>query len=42
MSEGHESTPSFMALLLAVRVFVECEANLVSYFDPMITQIFGE
>jgi hypothetical protein len=42
MSEGFESAPPLMALLPGVGAPVECEANLVSYFNPVITQIFGE
>jgi hypothetical protein len=30
-----------MALLPGIEVPIECEANFVSYFDPMITQILG-
>jgi hypothetical protein len=30
-----------MALLPGVEVPIEYEANFISYFDPMITQILG-
>jgi hypothetical protein len=33
MNEGSESTPLFVALLVCVEVLVECQANLVSYFN---------
>jgi hypothetical protein len=33
MNEGSESTPLFMALLVCAKALVECQANLVSYFD---------
>jgi hypothetical protein len=42
MSEGPERAPQLTALLPGVRAPVECEAKFVSYFDPVITQIFGE
>jgi hypothetical protein len=37
MSEGPGSAPPLMALLVGVEAFVECEANLASYFNPKIT-----
>jgi hypothetical protein len=37
MSKGSDSVPPLMALLLGVGAPSECEANLVSYFDPVIT-----
>jgi hypothetical protein len=42
MSEGPSCTPLLVALLPGVRAPVEYRANLVSYFDPVITQIFRE
>jgi hypothetical protein len=36
MSEGPDSTPPLMASLVGVKVPVECEANIVSYFNPVI------
>jgi hypothetical protein len=39
MSEGPKGVPLLMALLPGVEVPIECEANFVSYFDPIITQI---
>jgi hypothetical protein len=33
MSEGTDSAPLLMASLLGVRTPVECQANLVSYFN---------
>jgi hypothetical protein len=41
MSEGSESAPPLMALVPGVRAPIEYKANLVSYFDPVITQIMG-
>jgi hypothetical protein len=41
MSEGPESAPPLMALVFGNWAPVEYEANLVSYFDPVIPQIFG-
>jgi hypothetical protein len=37
MSEGPDSVPPLMALVLDVEVPIECEANLVCYFDPVFT-----
>jgi hypothetical protein len=34
MSEGSDSAPLLMTVLLGAKALVECEANLVSYFDP--------
>jgi hypothetical protein len=42
MSEGPESTPPLMALVFGDRTPIEYEANLVSYFDPVIPQVFGK
>jgi hypothetical protein len=39
MSEGSESAPPLMALLPGAPI--EYEANLVSYFDPVFTRMFG-
>jgi hypothetical protein len=33
MNEGSESTPMFVAPLVCVKALVECQANLVIYFD---------
>jgi hypothetical protein len=33
INEGSKSTPLFVALLVCTKVLVECQANLVSYFD---------
>jgi hypothetical protein len=33
MNEGYESTHLFMAPLVCAKALVECQANLVSYFD---------
>jgi hypothetical protein len=33
MNEGSESTPLFVASLVCAKALVECQANLVSYFD---------
>jgi hypothetical protein len=33
MNEGSQSTPLFVALLVCTKVLVECQANLVCYFD---------
>jgi hypothetical protein len=41
MSEGPESAPPLMALVFGNWAPVEYKANLVSYFDPVIPQIFG-
>jgi hypothetical protein len=41
MSEGHESASPLIALLPGVKAPVEYEANLVSYFDPVITYVLG-
>jgi hypothetical protein len=37
MNLGSESTPLFVALLVCVEVLVECQANLVSYFDLVLS-----
>jgi hypothetical protein len=37
MSEGPDSAPHLMALLLGVEVPVEYEANHVSYFNSVVT-----
>jgi hypothetical protein len=37
MSEGSNSTPLLMASLLSARTPIECQANLVSYFDSEIS-----
>jgi hypothetical protein len=37
MSEGPDSVPPLMALLLGVEASVECEANLVNYFNHVVT-----
>jgi hypothetical protein len=42
MSEGPESAPPLMALVFGDRTSIKYEANLVSYFDPVIPQVFGE
>jgi hypothetical protein len=42
MSEGPSCAPLLMALLPDVGAPVEYEAKLVSYFDPVIAQIFRE
>jgi hypothetical protein len=39
MSEGSNNVPLLMALLLGVEAPAECEANLVSYFKYVITQV---
>jgi hypothetical protein len=41
MSEGPDIAPPLMALLLGDEAPVECEANLVSYFDPVVTYVLG-
>jgi hypothetical protein len=41
MGEGPESAPLLMALLPSVGAPIEYEANLVSYFGPVFTQMFG-
>jgi hypothetical protein len=41
MSVGPDSAPLLMALVLGVEAPVECKANIVSYFDPVITLVFG-
>jgi hypothetical protein len=33
MNEGSESTPLFVAPLVCAKVLIECQANLVGYFD---------
>jgi hypothetical protein len=33
MNERSEGTPLFVALLVCAKALVECQANLVSYFD---------
>jgi hypothetical protein len=33
MNEGSENTPLFIAPLVCAKALVECQANLVSYFD---------
>jgi hypothetical protein len=33
MNEGSESTPLFNAPLVCAKALVECQGNLVSYFD---------
>jgi hypothetical protein len=30
-----------MALLVGIKIPIKCKANLVSYFDPVNTQLFG-
>jgi hypothetical protein len=42
MNEGPSCAPLLMALLPGVGAPVEYGANLVSYFNLVITQIFGE
>jgi hypothetical protein len=42
MGVGPDSAPLLMALVLGVEAAVECKANIVSYFDPVITLVFGE
>jgi hypothetical protein len=37
MSEGTDSVPLLMALLFGVVAPVEYKANLVSYFDSVVT-----
>jgi hypothetical protein len=32
-NKGSGSTPLFVALLICAKALVECQANLVSYFD---------
>jgi hypothetical protein len=41
MSDGPKSMPSVMALLPGIGAPIEYEANLASYFNPVITQILG-
>jgi hypothetical protein len=41
MSEGPDSAPLLMTLLPGVEAPVECEANLVRYFNSIIMQVLG-
>jgi hypothetical protein len=41
MSEGSDSAHPLMASLLGTNTPIECEANLVSYFDPRLTYVLG-
>jgi hypothetical protein len=37
MNEGSDSAPLFMAPRVCTKELIECQANLVSYFDPALT-----
>jgi uncharacterized membrane-anchored protein YitT (DUF2179 family) len=37
MNEGSDSAPLFMAPCVCEKALVECQANLLSYFDPTLT-----
>jgi hypothetical protein len=41
MSEGSDSAPQLKDLMLGTDTPVECEANLVSYFDPTFSVFWG-
>jgi hypothetical protein len=40
MNEGSDSTPLFMASRVCIETLVELGANLVSWFDFIMTQFF--
>jgi hypothetical protein len=41
MSEGSDSVPRLMTSLLGANVPIKCEANLVSYFNPGFSVLWG-
>jgi hypothetical protein len=42
MNKGPDSAPLFMAPHVCAKALVECQPNVLSYFDPSLTGILGK